>query len=326
MEETEIERLLGRAPRISLQEILRHPRLPEARKAYLDRFLAVYDGDPFLVRLLIEMGRFLLAYLVLVLEAAEDPARRETWLTVGRLKQAMAETGTASDRHIDALVARLCSVGYLESRRSEQDGRVRLLRSSEKLRAHDRAWTIANYAHLAVLYPQHDYALALQCGPQFQSRLRFASLPFAPLGSWLIQSTPNIRLFFAHAGAPVIFAALLQTAMEAQDQHAALRYAEIGDRFGISRTHIRLLLVAAEEAGLVKLHERGGRRVEILPRLWSDHDYGMAGGMYFHDVVYLAATRDLIGEVKDEAGIESAAAPEKMRRAHNTNAASALKN
>jgi hypothetical protein len=39
----------------------------------------------------------------------------------------------------------------------------------------------------------------------------------------------------------------------------------------------------------VGLHARGGRRVEIVPRLWASHDRGMAGGMYGHDIVYQAA-------------------------------------
>jgi hypothetical protein len=68
-------------------------------------------------------------------------------------------------------------------------------------------------------------------------------------------------------------------------------YAEVGDQFGVSRTHVRKLLVAAEEAGLVKLHARGGHRVEILPRLWSSYDRGLATGMYVHDMTYMAAMK-----------------------------------
>jgi DNA-binding IclR family transcriptional regulator len=73
--------------------------------------------------------------------------------------------------------------------------------------------------------------------------------------------------------------------------HAAVAYADVADRFGVSRTHVRQLLVAAEEAGLVKLHARGGRRVELLPRLWSSYDRSIAGGMYLHDMIYVAAAR-----------------------------------
>jgi hypothetical protein len=46
--------------------------------------------------------------------------------------------------------------------------------------------------------------------------------------------------------------------------------------------------LAAEEAGLVKLHGHGGRRVEILPRRWSSQDRGIASGMYMHDMIYVA--------------------------------------
>ena len=67
-------------------------------------------------------------------------------------------------------------------------------------------------------------------------------------------------------------------------------YADIGDRFGVSRTHVRELLVAAQDVGLVKLQARGGHRVEILPGLWASYDRGIAGGMFLHDLVYGAAT------------------------------------
>ena len=59
MHQAEIERLVGGPPRLSLDVIVNHPRMVPARKAYIDRFLEVYSGDPFLVRLLIESGRFI---------------------------------------------------------------------------------------------------------------------------------------------------------------------------------------------------------------------------------------------------------------------------
>src|SRR5262249_2467897 len=85
---------------------------------------------------------------------------------------------------------------------------------------------------------------------------------------------------------------LLQAAMANPDgADAAVSYAHIGDRFGISRTHVRRLLTSAEAAGLVRLHARGGQRVEVLPRLWAAADRGMATGMYVHDMVHVAAVR-----------------------------------
>jgi hypothetical protein len=291
VEQSDIAQLAG-AARLTLEDIVRHPRLPEARKVFLDHFLEVYGDDPFLVRLLIEMGRFSIFHVTATLEAAQDPARRETWLTVGRLKEAMASFGTASERHVDQLIGRLCSVGFLELRPSAQDGRVRILKATEKLWAHDRAWLAAHFAPLTILYPQHDYGPIMRRDPQFHAHFRRTAVAFLPLGAKLVMAVPDMTLFLQHAGGYTVIAALLQTAMATGDHaHAAVPYGDVGERFGISRTHVRRLLVVAEEAGLVKLHARGGRRVELLPRLWASHDRGISTGMYLHDVIYVAATR-----------------------------------
>jgi hypothetical protein len=100
-----------------------------------------------------------------------------------------------------------------------------------------------------------------------------------------------MMLFLDRAAGFPVLAALLQAAMaDPHNPHAAVPYTDVGDRFGVSRTHVRRLLSAAQDAGLVKLHARGGHRVEILPRLWVSHDRGMSCGMYLHDMLYLAVT------------------------------------
>jgi len=103
---------------------------------------------------------------------------------------------------------------------------------------------------------------------------------------------PDMLMFFEHAGGFMIVAALFQAAFATgEPSHAAVPYNDVGERFGVSRTHVRRLLGFAEEAGLVKLHARGGHRVEILPRLWASHDRGISCGMYFHDMIYVQAVK-----------------------------------
>jgi len=292
MEQTDIERLAGGPPRLALEDIAAHPRMAEARAVHLERFLALYDGDPYIVRLLIESGRFLVYHVAAMLDAGADPEQRETWLTTARLKQEMALFGLASDRHIDGLIARLCSAGFMERRVAERDRRVRLLKPTERLRQHDRDWLAAHIAPLEVLYPAHDYRLALQHDAVFHALYRRLSMAFLPLGASLLLSLPDTMLFFNHAAGAVLQAALLRAAMAAPEYpYAAVPYADIGERMGVSRTHVREVLVAAEAAGLVRLRRRGGRSVEILPRHWASYDRGMAVGMYLHDLVYVATER-----------------------------------
>jgi DNA-binding transcriptional ArsR family regulator len=262
---------LARAPHVSLEEILRNPRFPAARKLYLDRFLEVYGHDPFLVRLLIESGRFLVYQLAVVLDAGQDPVRRGTWFTVGRLKQQIASSGLgASERQVDHLIARLREVGFLDVLPSDKDRRLQILRPTEKMLTHDRDWLAAHYAPLTLLCPQTDYGPIMRRDPELQVLHRRTAMAFVPLGMKLLLSVPDMMLFFYRAGGQMVLAALLQAAMADPDHpHTAVPYADMGDRFGVSRTHVRQLLVAAQEAGLVNLKARGGRRVEILPRLWA---------------------------------------------------------
>jgi hypothetical protein len=300
----DVDRPLGFVPRVTRGNIIGHPQLPAARKIYLDRFLALYSGDPFTVRLLLESGRFLVHMMIIVLETVYDPAARETWLTVGLLKQTLSRFGIASGRHLDHLIARLCSVGFVESTPSAYDRRVRILAATDSMRAHDRAWMAAHFAPLALLYPQYDYGLALPPTREFQAIQKRFAVDLLPTGFKLYLSEPDMLLFLDRAAGYPVLAALLAAAMDSEDYpRAAVPFAEVGERFGVSRTHVRKLLVAAEESGLVKLHAGGGPRVEILPRLWASHDRGIAGGMFLHDVSYVAACRHLDGVTKAPSGM-----------------------
>jgi hypothetical protein len=286
----EVRKLIGGPPRLAFEDVLHHPRLPEARKLYVDGFLAVYGDDPFLVRLLIESGRFFVFNTIAVLEAAQDADRRETWLTIGRLKDKMTTLGLASGRHVDQLIGRLCSVGFIEQRPAEQDRRMRILRGTDKLWAHYSEWLAAHFAPLAHLFPQHDYGPVLRRDLAFQAHYLRTAIIFYPFSLKMIFTNPDIMLFFARAGGYMVITALAQAAMAGGgDTHAAVPYADVGERFGISRTHVRRLLTDAETAGLVKLHARGGRSVELLPRLWDCYDRSTAIGMWLHDMAYLNA-------------------------------------
>lgn len=294
LEQGEIERLAGGPPRLSVEDICSHPRLAEARKVFLDRFLALYSGDPYIVRLLIESGRFLVYHIAGVLDAGVDPTRRETWLTITRLKQEMSRFGLASDRHIDGLIARLCSTGFMDLKPAEQDRRVRILKPTEKLKAHDRDWLAAHVAPLEVLFPEHDYSAVMTQDQRFHALYRQMSIAFLPLGASLLLSLPDTMLFFNHAAGAVLQAELLRTAMAVPDyMNAAISSSGLGSRFGVSRTHVRQLLVTAEGAGLVAISGRGTRSVRVLPRQWVSYDRGMAVGMYLHDLIYVATQRSV---------------------------------
>lgn len=299
MEREELERLVGGRLRLGFDDILQHPRLPDARYAYISDFVRLYEGDPFLVRLLLEAGRFFVFHCAATIESAQDPAKRETWFTVAKLKQQMAMFGYASSRQVDHLVARLREVGFLEQHRAPGDGRVRLLASTPKLRAHHTAWLATHYVPLATLYPEHDYGPVLARDNAFHALHCRLCMPFHPVAARLMMTLAERLLFFTHAAGPLVENVVAKAAMDAADPNAAVPYIDAADRFGVSRTHVRNLMEDAERAGLVKLTGRGGRSILILPRFWTVYDHGLTVGMYLHDAVNLVVMRQWAASAAD---------------------------
>jgi hypothetical protein len=199
----------------------------------------------------------------------------------------------ASVRQVDSLISRLRDLGFLDLVPSEQDGRVRIVKPTEKAMAHDRDWLVAHYAPLATLYPENDYSLVMSGNAAFQVRHRRQSMEFRPLSWQLFVQLHEVMVFFARPGGYMFLAALFEAAIANPDgQHVAVSYAGVGERFGYSRTHVRQVLTDAEAAGLVRLHSAGGHRVEILPPLWAGHDRSVAVGMCLHDMIYARTMAD----------------------------------
>jgi hypothetical protein len=291
LEAEALELLTGQPLRLSFADILAHPRLPEARRAYIDDFLRVYHGDPFLIRLVLEAGRFLVFHIAAVLDAGQDLSRRETWFTVSALKQQLALYGFASGRQVDHLVRRLQSVGFISERRHPADGRVRLLAITEKLRTHHQDWLAAHFAPLVTLYPHHDYGPILARDARFHIVHCRTCLPYQPVAARLMMTIPDTMLFFSHSAGPLIMNAVIKAAMDSKDPGADVPYIDAADRFGVSSTHVRTMMQTAEAAGLVRISGRGGRNIAILPRFWDSYDRGLALGMYLHDAHNIVAMR-----------------------------------
>src|ERR1700730_18922081 len=89
----------------SSEEILAHRLFVPARAAFVDAVLALYEGDPFLTRLLLEAGRYVTFGNIMCMYARYDGADPSTWPTLGRLKQSVAPFGLSTSRRVEPRVA-----------------------------------------------------------------------------------------------------------------------------------------------------------------------------------------------------------------------------
>ncbi|QCG89925.1 MarR family winged helix-turn-helix transcriptional regulator [Azospirillum sp. TSH100] len=284
---------LPRLP-VSVEEIAGHPRYLQARKLYSESFLALFDRNPFLIRLLTDTSRYLLFTVSVILDANHDIERRETWFTVGRLKERMAVFGMTSPRHVDHLIERMCAVGFVETAHPPGDRRVTLLRLTDRMLAHDREWLATDYVILDALRPENGYGRVRNRDPFLHAAIRRQSLALLPEGARLLSAQTDFLLFFSRPGGLMVLEALFEAALSSADGwQSPFAFGDVADRFGLSRSHVRSVVQAAEAAGFIKLHGRGGRLVEILPPLWRSDAVGHGVGARLRDIAFLRASVEL---------------------------------
>jgi hypothetical protein len=269
------------------EEILAHPRFPAARVAFVDAVIALHEGDHFRSRLLVEAMRQVTFNLIVSLHLRHDVADRSTWATPQRLKDEIRMFGMASPRRVDALVARLIQLGYVDSRPSELDGRVRILTPTTRMMSLDRDWLVYHYTPLHVMFPDPGYGEPMAQDAAFQRAQRLVALDFSGKGAEIMANNPAVMRFMGRDSGVLVLIKLIQ--VSAAGSAKDVSYSDIGARFGVSRTHVRALLEDAAEHGDVSLSGRGGRLVELKPALLQAFDRFLADAMSGHDMLYKLA-------------------------------------
>ena len=281
------------------QEILAHPRFAVARAAFVDAVLALHEGDRFSSRLLVEAMRQVTFNLIVSLHLRHEASDRMTWPTPRRLKDELRMFGLGSERRIDALVARLIQLGYVESHPSEHDGRVRILSPTAKMMSLDREWLVYHYVPLQVMFPDPGYGEPMARDPAFQRAQRLVALEFSAKGAQIMAGNPAVMRFLNRDAGVLVLIKLIQ--MAAADSAKNLSYTDIGARFGVSRTHVRTLLEDAAQHGDVSLSGRGGHLVELRPSLLQAFDRFVADAMSGHDLLYKLARERMANERRPNA-------------------------
>jgi hypothetical protein len=276
----------------SAEEILAHPRFPIARDEFVKAILGLYEHKPFLNRLLLEAGRTVLLVIIMCLYARYDETERATWPTLRLVVESMALHGLASASRVQDLVSRFVRAGYLERRAARQDRRVNILLPTSKMIAQDQDFLVSHYLPLDILFPEPGYAPIMTRDPAFQLKQRLVSRDLFALGAQILAGNPIMMLFQGRDAGVMILIKMIQIAgQKGNAGPVKVSYSDLGDRFGVSRTHVRKLLLAAEEMDLVRLTKADGQFVELLPPLLQAFDRLVADAMSGHDLCYNLALR-----------------------------------
>jgi DNA-binding MarR family transcriptional regulator len=271
----------------SAEEILAHPRFPFARDEFVTAILALYEHKPALNRLLLEASRTVLLVIIMCLYARYDEDDRATWPTLRLVADSMAMHRLASASRVHDLVSQLVKAGYLEQRTAPRDRRVRILTPTGRMIAQDQDFLVSHYLPLDILFPDPGYAPIMARDPAFQLKQRLVSRDLFALGAQILAGNPIMMLFQGRdAGVTILIKLIQMAARQGGAGPFEVSYSDLGNCFGVSRTHVRKLLTEAEEMELVRLTKAGGQFVELMPQLRQAFDRLIADSMSGHDLCY----------------------------------------
>ena len=249
-------------PRIAdsaLSEMRSAPRFSEAARRAAAGSLALYERDAIMTRALKDVGRIVLAIIVLSLDA-------QGALTLTRIQSFLEAMGVASRGRAAAMLIQLRVIRYVEPAGVQPDLRVRLYRPTEKMRNAFRALFRNELAALALVEPEASAVVE-----RFDEPCVFN--PFiVRFGQGLIDAAkvherdkPGLDLFSQrNAGLTILNALLLSgEAGDTFPPEGPIRFSVAGlaRRFGVSRPHVRKLLRDAERVGFLTRQSEEGTGV-----------------------------------------------------------------
>lgn len=277
----------------TVEQVLAHPRFTLARNHYMRVMIEAHDADPAMHHLMSEMGRNVLFNIILGYYARRDRDDPSTWPSVGTLRDIFTPFGLASPRSFDQMLARMEVIGLVTLAPAPDDRRRRLVVPTERMISEDLSWLANHMSPLAELFPERDdYRPALERDRAHQMAQRIVSTGnYAYARQILGPEDPVLKLMLRQDAAKIVYVYLLAAWDSPGRDRASVAYDAVAQRLTTSRTHVRNLLMDLQALDMVRLHDRGGHDVEIMPAFWTVTNMFLASAMSGHDLVWQIARR-----------------------------------
>ncbi|MGH6984947.1 MAG: hypothetical protein ACREEI_12045, partial [Stellaceae bacterium] len=259
----------GDEPAAAYGRLRSHPRYRAAVQTFAHNMLAQAEADPALDGILKDAGRNVAAKCLAYLHVTGG-------LTLPRLKALCASIGLVSPGRARALLLYLRYVGYVRLSPVRRVGAPAQYLPTDRFlktwRNHMRAMLQAAAAiEVAAGFVLRD----LDVAGVFETFVRCISEGYLEGLRNIDPDSPFFRVFMHSCAGTQLVHLLVTEAPEVfpPQQPFALSISAAARCFGVSRTHIRRMLVAAEREGLLRLETNGVIRLQPSGREAIDHIY-----------------------------------------------------
>lgn len=227
-----------------------HPRFPEAVRLHVQINLAICSEAPLAREILGNAARQLAFNHIGILSSRHALDASKPPLTRTRLKEALKPWGISHHGKIDSLVDRLIDLELIATQRLPSDLRSVVLRPTDAFFAMYEKY-IAPYVLPAVLLAGEELLASFSlAGPGAAMRLRAFGGYQVENAIGMLQRVPQMWAFIRHDAGWLILFVLLDAIWRQDD--AARKPVAIARFLGVSRPHVRNVLMSAFELGLLE--------------------------------------------------------------------------
>lgn len=265
--------LLAEAARLRSQ-----PAFPQAVRAYTDGLAHFRDALRLANKLLSQETRFRTVRYLLYLDADSEQYGPDGGATYGRLLELCTRRNEISPRVLKTMLALLTITGFVETRRSESDRRLKFYRPTARM-MHFVRQRVANAVNaLDILQPEMRRAQLLRDDPEFIRRLLASAGRAHISGEPPADRMPEFMAFFGgrEGAAPIVFILVLADI----DGTAPPSRAEIARRFGLSKSQVSNVIAQGVQLGYFALD--AAAMPSATPELRNDFDRWISIELAFH--------------------------------------------
>ncbi len=248
-----------------------HPRMLDGLLCYEKLMTAFFADNLLLNKVVTEAWRFETLVYALHLHDTGDPLNPQTGLTLTRLQKLCAIHKCASPGRVLALTGIMQVAGFLKRRRSALDSRIVHLEPSQGFIAIVEGWNQTIFQIIDAMEPQDGLAQCHLAHPRFGWEMRRRGAERVLAGWKLLEPFPEVMHFLARdAGWMLLLHCAAQVVRHGQGGRivpVAVDLKAFGQRYGVSRSHLRRVLEAAHLNGLLLAPPHNGSSIVLAPRL-----------------------------------------------------------
>ena len=245
--------------------ILRNnPHFAPAAMIFSQGVVRLFEGHYMANKVMATMARQVICMAVLALHF--DNTSGSNGATISAIQRITTDAKLCSLSATAATINLLEKIGLIKRVQDQTDRRILLIQPTDRLLGCAKNLVAVAVSAADRLFPLRRYRDLLDDAGGFMERYFASSLySLLDISTW-ISGQPGSRLFSTSDSGEILLCKLMSLKNSPGDNLVSFPFHEIGSLYGVSRTHIRRLMRRAEAAGLVRVLEAGGRKVEILSR------------------------------------------------------------